>query len=374
MGSWGLRMMKFAFAVVVLGSLALPAQTSQGGDQAFFAILAETKVGRMVGIEMPDFSSLPPGIKLPPEAMMFSGKPVRLLSMRLWSPSIAPAGATASVVPPAGLKQGQKLDLDLYRPDGKAGGKIKDFDPDANPEQFTIKIYWGSSETVREGQPKVITWSGLTPEQKEAMRNRARENQAAAGSYFYKEGWTTGYWPTSKQPGNIAADASLVGKFSLNTSYTGNVEIEAPSNVDFLAPITISAPDLRKKLDLKKSMAFQWAAIPNALGLHASIMGMEGKNTVVLWSSSEVFADALMADMGYLQMAEVRANVEKTLFMPGDRTNVTVPAGIFANADFAMMNMAGYGPGAALEKAQPLPRIQTKTTLMLMLGGKKANF
>jgi hypothetical protein len=61
----------------------------------------------------------------------------------------------------------------------------------------------------------------------------------------------------------------------------------------------------------------------------------------------------------------------QTVFMKGDRAAVTVPAGIFANADMAMFQMVGYGPGAALDKAQPLPRIQTKTKLNMMLGGKK---
>lgn len=340
-------------------------------EQAYFAILAETRVGRMAGAPKMDFRDLPPGIKLPKEAMMFAGIPTRVLEMRLWSPSIAPAGATASVAPPPGLKQGAKLDLELYRPQANqtTAGKTRDFDPDSNPD-FTIKIYWGSSETVREGQPRVIKWTGMDPAQQAAMRERAREAEAS-GSYFYKAGWTTGYWPTGKQPGNIADDASLVGKYALTTSYTGNVEIEAPSNVTFLAPIDVTSPDLERKLDLKKSLPFEWKPIPNALGLHAMIFSMEGKNTLVLWSSSEVFAEQLMADMGFLQMAEVRDYVAKTIFMPGEATKVTVPAGIFQNADFAMMTMAGYGPGAALESAQPLPRIQTKTTLRLMLGGKK---
>lgn len=350
-------------------SLLLP--QAMGEDQAYFAIFAETKVGRMAGMPPLDLGDLPPGIKLPPEAMMFSERPIRTLNIRLWAPTIAPADAKAWVVPPAGLKQGQRLDLDLYRPvAGEKGEEVPDFDPDSNPEAFTIKIYWGSSATVREGQPKVFTWSGLDPTQREAMRNRIREAQASASSYFYREGWTTGYWPTSKQPGSIDMTASLVGKYVLNTTFTGNVEIEAPANVNFLAPIEITSPNLDNEIDLKKSIAFKWKPIPNALGIHAAIIGREGKNTMIIWVSSEVFEDMVMGDMGFLQMAEVREYVSKNVFMPGDRTNVTVPAGIFANTSFSMMQMTGYGPGVALDKAQPLPRIQTKTSLMLMLGFK----
>ena len=72
-----------AFALLAtMGSLA-PLVSE---DQSFFAILVETKVGRMAGMPPIDLGQLPPGIKLPREAMIFSGKPTRLLDMRLWSP------------------------------------------------------------------------------------------------------------------------------------------------------------------------------------------------------------------------------------------------------------------------------------------------
>lgn len=345
------------------------------GDQAFLAILAETKTMRMAGMPpMPDIdlSQLPPGVKLPNMGMMgmMSGKPSRVLNVRLWSPTIAPDNAFAYIVPPAGLKQGDKLNLELYRPKGAEGethGR-REFDPDSNPN-FTIKIYWGSSKTVREGQPRIFKWTGLTPEQKAAMKEKAK--RAEQSSYFYKEGWTTGYWPTPKEPGQISNDASLVGKYALTTNYTGNVEIEAPSNVDFLAGIKMNTPDLSKKTNFKSYLPFSWDPIPNALGQFASIIGMEGQNTMILWTSSETFNEGVMGDMGFLQMAEVRDYVNRTIFMPGDATSVDVPAGIFEDADFTMFNMVGYGPGAALDKAQPLPRIQAKTTMQIMLGGKK---
>ncbi|MCC7435592.1 MAG: hypothetical protein IT363_12975 [Methanoregulaceae archaeon] len=357
---------------VLLPLLASAPIADQANDQAFFAILAETKMMRMAGVElMRDIPDLPPGFKMPAGMEMMTGKPSRILNMRLWSPSIAPKEAFAYVEPPAGLKQGKKLDLELYRPTAAEPGKRKGdvFDPDATPE-FTIKMYWGSSETVREGQPRVIEWKGLTAEQKAAMRQMARDAQAES-DYFYKPDWTTAFWPTKKQPGQIDAAASLVGTYTLTTNYCGNVAIDAPQNVNFLAPYEITAPDLEKKVDLTKALKFQWKSIPYSLGQSASIVAMEGKNTLIMWSSSEVFVEGLMGDMGFLQMSEVRDFVERTIFMAGERTAVDVPAGIFKEADFVMMNMVGYGPGAALDKAQPLPRIQAKSTLSIMLGGKK---
>jgi hypothetical protein len=358
--------------VFVVLMLAAACNVYAAQDQAFLAILAETKLMKMVGMPaMPEGFKMPEGVKMPANVMM-PGAPQRVLNVRLWSPGIAGADATASIAPPPGLKQGDKLDLELYRPkaeEGTTGGSAPgEFNPDSMPE-FTIKIYWGSSETVKPGQPKIIKWGGLTAEQKAAMKKRAREARAGQ-SYFYKPDWTTGYWPTSEQPGKISKDASLVGTYTLTTNYTGNVSIDARDNVDFLAPIDMSSPKLDKKIDFTQFIPFAWKQIPNALGLYTSVMGMEGKSTMIMWSSSEVFQEGLMGDMGFLQMAEVRDYVKQTVFMKGDQTKVDVPEGIFANADMAMFNMVGYGPGAALDKAQPLPRIQTKTTLNIMLGGK----
>jgi len=366
-------MKKFGLlALLMIGGVA---SASRDDDQAFFAILAETKLMRVVGMPpLPDnLPELPAGIKIP-GGLTMPGKPSRTLNVRLWSPSIAPDSATASLAVPAGLKQGDKLDLELYRPtaeensgQGAAGG------PGGAPPDFTIKIYWGSSATVKPDQPKVIHIGDLTREQMGYMAKRAQESnpmRQGKTSYFYKPNWTTGYWPSDKQPGTIAKDASLAGSYALTTNYTGNVAIDVPSNVDFLAPIDITAPDLANKVNLDGAIGFKWGAIANCLGQNASIMGMVGKNTMIIWNSSEVYTQGLLADMSYLQMADVRDRVASHEFMPPSQTDATAPAGIFKDADFVMMNMIAYGPGAALDKAQPLPRVQTKSTLNVMLGGK----
>jgi hypothetical protein len=352
------------------------AQAFADGDQAFLAILAETKVNKIVGMKMPEMPPMPAGVDMSKmEAMMgmFSGKPQRVLNVRLWSPGIAPDSATATLFPPKGLMQGDKLNLDLYRPKPESGttenkGKPGQFNPDA-VDKFTIKIYWGSSATVRPGQPKIITWDTMPAADKEVAKRQAKESSGQS-SYFYKPDWTTGYWPTTKQPGKIDPKASLTGKYSLETNYTGNVEIEAPDEVEFLDGFDLSSPDLEESPDLTKPIELVWKQIPNSIGLSAQIMGMQGKDALILWSSSEVFDNGLTADRGFMQMADVRALVDQTVFMKGDATKATVPIGIFKDCDTVNLTMAGYGHGAALAKAQPLPRIQTKSTLTCMLGGK----
>jgi hypothetical protein len=312
--------------------------------------------------------------------MLSMGKPQRSLTVRLWSPGLAPDDATAALAVPAGLQQGPKLELSLYRPKpaegtaGAGGGGVAEL-PEGR--KMTIKRYWGSSATVRPGQPVVSTFGDLTPEQRAAAQAEMRRAQEEAqrrgtsgGSYFYKPDWTTGYWPTQQQPGQIVPDARLEGHWALNSSYTGNVEFDVPQHVDFLDGIELTAPDLSEAPPLDQAMHFQWRPIVNCLGLHAVIMGMVGQDTIVIWSSSEVPDDNVMGDGGFMQMADVRANVEKTIFMAGNSAEVTVPAGIFDGCDFVNLTMAGWGNGTALDEAQPLPRVQTKTTLTCMLGGK----
>lgn len=378
--------------LALLLAAGLPSPTSQPvrvPDPAFLGVFAETAVMKMAGMpampdmpDMPDLSDvkLPGGIKLPgglklpggggggaQAGMMMMGRPQRKLEVRLWSPGLAPADATASLAIPKGLKLGDKLDLALYRPkaeEATTGGGA----PGGMETDFTIKRYWGSSPTVKDGQPEVIRFDGLTPEQKAVLREQARRPEAAR-SYFYKPDWTTGYWPTGKGPAAIAKGAALPGHYALATTYTGNVEIDVPGKVDFLAPIEFSAPDLAELPDLGNPLAFQWKAVPNVLGYHMQIVGIQGKNTMIIWSSSEIkTAPGNMTD--YMQMADVLKGVKETSIMAPDRVEVTVPAAIFKDCDMVFGTMVGYGPGAALDDGQPIPRFQTKSTVQLMLGGK----
>ena len=345
-------------------------------DKAYLGMFAETTQNKIAG--MPSMPALPPGMdpkmleKMPGlEEMMGALK--RVFTIRLWSPGIAPDNAFAYVNPPMALKQGNKLDLELYRPKAEKAesGEVGPGESGAPGKiDFTIKYYWGSSPTVKPGQPKIFRMADLNVDQKRVM-TEASKRARGGESYFFKPDWTTAYWPTSKQPGKIAKDASLVGTWGLTTNYTGNVTIDCPENVDFLAPIEMASPEVEQKIQFDKAIRFAWKAIPNLLGSHAIINGMEGKNTLVIWSSSEVWREDMMSvDWGFLQMADVRKFVQDTIMMSGDRTDVTVPAGIFKDCDFSSFRMTGYGPGVAREGTQPIPRIQTKTSLSIMLGGK----
>jgi hypothetical protein len=295
--------------------------------------------------------------------------PKKQLTVRLWSPGLAPDKSFARLAIPTGLKLGKQLDLDLYRPEASKaqGGAGEAVDPGKVPD-FTLIRYWGSSATVKKGQPEVIKFADLPQAEKDAAREEAMKSQQG-NDYFYKPDWTTGYWPTKKQPGAIADNVLLAGRYDLTTNYTGNVGLDVPDTVRFLNPIEFASPNLAAKIDFSKPMVFKWKPIPGVLGYHAYIVAMKGEKTLITWSSSEVPEDPGLS-LDYLEMAQVSALRKTAVFMAPDRTEVIVPAGIFKECDTVYLTMVGYGPGTALDAGQPLPRLQTKTTLTIMLGGK----
>jgi len=343
-------------------------------NQAFLGIFAETSMQRMVG--MPDMSDmlkhLPAGVALPP-GIALPGQAKRELTVRLWSPGIAPRTAFARLAIPEGLKLGRQLELELYRPEAErgqaqgGGGGQAAADPGKIPD-FTIMRYWGSSAQVKPGQPEVFKFAALSQAEQEAARAEAMKAQQG-NPYYYKPDWTTGYWPTAKQPGALADGVALAGRYDLTTNYTGNVGIDVPETVRFLGTLEYASPDLTQQIDFTQPLVFQWKPIPGVLGFHAYIIGMQGQNTLITWTSSEIrHFDNFGWD--YMQMAEVQRLVNETAMMAGDRTEVIVPAGIFKDCDVVQFMMIGYGTGAALAEGQPLPRVQTKTTASIMLGGK----
>jgi len=369
-------MLRNRLALVMLVSLGLCVGVGPAADdQAYLGIFAETSLTAMPGMaSMPGMAdmlkNLPEGVELPPQvaAMLKGGEAQRKLDIRLWSPGIAPKDATAWVVPPAGLKAGNKLNLALYRPTAQQGEVAM---PPGMPkfEEMTIKIYWGSSPTVRPGQPRIIRVADMPADKKAEMQAKQQAAMAQGGSYYYKPDWTTAHWPNEDDEGTIANDATLTGDYALTTSYTGNVTLPVPANVNFLAPFTLSSPDPKEVPDLTKALPLKWAAIPNALGLHARISGMEGRSTIVIWTSSENLPEGMESiDTDYPQMAEVRQWVADKIMMEGTATECVVPEGIFAKCAMAMLSMVGFGPGAALDQGQPIPRLQTKTTFNMNMS------
>jgi len=347
-------------------------------NQAVLTLFAETSTMKMVG--MPDLSEMLAGIdpsllaKMPGMAQMPMFAPTRSLKVELESPGIAPENATAWLAVPPGLKLGPRLDLGIWRPQAPTQETEEATEPaSSSPSEmpkFTLKYYWGSSPTVKPGQPEVMTQESLGAEQMEAL---AREMQEGLGEAMRAASGqsTLASWPTTEQPGQIAQDAQMPGAYALTTNYTGNAQFQVPDPLTFLAAIDLASPSLKESPPLDQPIVVAWNPIPGVLGYQATAVGLVGQDTVITWTSSEV-KPQLGTEMhwtGFTPSEKVKSLVDSKVFMGPDRKEVTIPAGIFKGCDSLFFMMTGYGPGI-VKGGNPEVRVHAQTTLnMVLLGG-----
>jgi len=343
---------------ILLGLMLIPLQVF-GSETGYLGIFAETGSFKTAG--MPELSPEEQAqmAAIPGMAKML-GAPELNFKVRLWSPGNAPEGATANLAIPRDLMLGPSLNLQIERPErAEVAGKI-------SPDKIKFKIYryWGSSPVVRPGQPQVINWDGLTPEQKALVEQQNRKS----ASEISRPDFTQAYWPNSPANGKVSLQARAAGSYQLTTSYTGNVSFEVPQEIKFLPPVELTSPRLSTQPSLEQPLELAWKIIPEVLGYNVTVMGIKGRDTLIIWSCTENLSSQATF-MDYLAMDEIKKLVEdKSLVAPQD-CKATVPAGIFQECDSVQLIINGYGPAFASE-GKPLPRFQTKTTLMAILGGK----
>jgi hypothetical protein len=201
-------------------------------------------------------------------------------------------------------------------------------------------LYWGCSETVRPGQPKVLDLSTATVSDYgkffEARRATRTGTHAAAGRPV---------WPNKVDRRALPLTASIVGEHG----FTGQ---GVPDGFKFKIP---PAQDLMPALNLKqtdsgKAVQFQWNAIPTARAYFLSSMGArEGeKMTMVIWTSSE------LPDMGFgLLDYQTNSAVDKWLkekvLLPPTTTTCAAPKESLTEG--TMVRVIAYG--TELNLAQP---------------------
>jgi hypothetical protein len=303
-----------------------------------------------------------PGLdKLPPEALKALGglsTGQRTLSVSLISPGAPPASPTADLDIPAGLKLGSTLNLEIPKGNGQPGpGGVP---PGSAIESFEFTRYWGCSATVKPGQPKIVKGSEITA----ASQARAIEEARKAGLKGPET--TFAMWPNSKvrRPEQLKIDpaATAPGRYELKTNYTGGVSFDLPANVNFLEAIqaTVDGKDLGKPVQLS------WKPVPNALGYLAMAFGIKGKNSQVMWVSSE--ADGGF-DHAFNTSGEIEALVKEGVYMPTTKTDCTIPAGIFQGCQGVSVQIVAYGPSFIQSASRPAVRVLTESRSIHTLGG-----
>lgn len=317
-----------AVAVAAMLPLPLLAQTQKIRPPiALYWMSVETAGG--MGMQIPPGmgAMMPPGMQ--------GGKKMRL---ELGSSQQASGEAHAAHAIPPGLAMGQSLPLvtPLAPRAEHAPGGDREEEPEYQHPKGRMLIYWGCGEAVRSGQPVIIDFSNLNPQEAaRAFRSRSisRPRGPAPG-----RSRTYGTWPNQADSRPIPQDGSLRGDHLISGNYSPEIRFAVDERYDFMDPVAFDP--VRKTA--AGAFSVKWKAIPTATGYFATAMGQgEDRNDLVTWSSSEV-QEMGQVLMDYIAPVEVGRLIHEKVVMPPQTTECTVPAGVF-KSDAAMFNFIAYG-------------------------------
>ena len=239
--------------------------------------------------------------------------------------------ATQSVPPATGLAPSLKL-MAPERPKPVPRGE------DEAPTEFNYEppkgkllLYWGCSETVRPGQPKVVDLQTATMAEFakffESRRSTTRGAHAAAGRPV---------WPSRDDKRVFPAGASIAGPHA----YQGD---GVPESFKFSIP---AEQDIMPALQLKQSeqpafVRLDWTAIPAARAYFLGSMGArEGEqNTIVIWTSSEL-PDSGFGLFDYQTNSAIDGWLKDKVLLPPSTTTCAIPK---EAAGQGMLRAIAYG-------------------------------
>jgi hypothetical protein len=287
-----------------------------------------------------------------------------------------PAGTEGTHAIPPGQKMGASLPL-VPVANPQPGGTA----PESNEEMERQKpkgrllLYWGCSESVRQGQPRILDMATAGP------MDFAR---FFVGRYAPERGATAqpgrAIWPNEKDRQRVPKDSSLLGEHAVSgEGVPPSLKFAIGEKQDFMERLNLAAPG-----DPKGPLTAGWNAVPTARAYFLSAVG-GGGDDLILWSSSEL-PEAGLGLMDYLSNPQIDQWVKEKVLLPATAQRCAIPAGIFGSAGGAMLRGIAYGnelnllhpprPADAKLLAAWNPewsaRVRVKSTGMTMLGGEAA--
>jgi hypothetical protein len=246
----------------------------------------------------------------------------------------------------------------------------KTIEPDVERPKGRLLMYWGCGAKVRAGQPRVLDFASISPEDLQQFFATRSATQRGAHAVPGRP-----VWPNPDDSRMVPQGASLVGEHAFSGA-------SVPEGFRFQIP---AAQDLMPALELKQQEAggateLRWNAIATARGYFLSAMGAKGENEAVFWTSSEV-PDTGFGLIDYQTNPAVDRWVRDKVLLPPATTTCTVPQGVFGG-DGAMLRAIAYGselnlahpPRPADPKVRWEPvwavkvRVKSVTSAMLGMG------
>jgi hypothetical protein len=229
---------------------------------------------------------------------------------------------------PAGMKMGKELPL--IRPERAEPGTAN---VPPGQENWTLKIYWGSSKTVLKGQPLVIS-----PQEMKSGRGKFAE-LAEGGRGVWKNappsGWGWGKWPNRQSSVPVPSGASLRGEHFVTGNYLPDMKFSMTQH-DFLPPLSATIGG-----DLNASIPVSWGPVKGAVGYFVYAMAAnQAKKETVIWTSS---SKPTMGMQTHEHSSRVRELTGSGIVMKPDKNACDVPAGIFAGYEGVVVMVHAWG-------------------------------
>ena len=229
-------------------------------------------------------------------------------------------------------------------------------------------LYWGCGPEIRPGQPKILDMATAGPGDfaKFFVGRSATQRGAhlAAGRPV---------WPNPDDSRMVPASASLQGEHAFSgKGIPDGFRFKIPAAQDLMPPLTLDQAESNGATDLS------WNAIATARAYFVSAMGSNGKEDMVMWTSSEL-ADTGFGLMDYQTNAAVDRWLKEKVLLASNTTRCTVPKGIFGEHG-GMLRLIAYGdelnlahpprPKDAKAKWQPVwaVKLRVKAVTSGMLG------
>lgn len=282
------------------------------------------------------------------------------LILQLGSTRHADGEPTAEHDPPDGLGAGPMLPL--VTPQAQPAHEET---PSGPPERFRqphgrMLIFWGCGEHAGPGQPYVIDFASLTgpaAAQKFAglMRGIAVTPMQPPSPQRFA---TYGEWPNERSDTSVPANGSLTGDHLVKGNYTPDIHFSLTPQQDFLPAFNLTT----NSKNPSGSASLGWQAMQGVQGYFATMIGAQGQDQVVMWTSSATQAPAFgMPD--YLSDGEIARLVASHTLMAPSQTQCTIPVeAVQAAGQGGFFQLVGYG-GEANFAYPPRPSPHTDWTV-----------
>ncbi len=192
-------------------------------------------------------------------------------------------------------------------------------------------LYWGCGSAIRQGQPRVVDMATASAGDYAKFFVARSATQRGAHSAAGRP-----VWPSSADGRMVSATASLVGEHAFSgKGIPDGFRFKVPPAQDLMPPLALEQAVKDGVTDLN------WNAIATARAFFVSAMGSNGKEEMVMWTSSEL-ADTGFGLMDYQTNAAVDRWLKEKVLLAPTTTSCSVPKGIFGEHG-GMLRVIAYG-------------------------------